>query len=294
MKKIISCLLIALLPMAAASAQEKAQKQYLPEEGDWALGIDVIPLLRYVGNAFNGNTDNDITYLGGAPFVKENGRFNNRGLLPDVSIQGKYMLTDEWAVRANVGFMFRSTYDNRYVTDEAAAALNGLSEEKVVDQAHNWRNGMSVMLGGEYRKGSKRVQGVFGFGLLFAFQNNKTTYTYGNEMTAINQFPKTAFSGMYNNGYRLMKTNGDASDFYTGITGSAGIEWFVAPKISLGAEVNLSMYYIFSGQQYEEREGYNANLGRVETRTDLVRPRYREFYLGTESLGGSLNMTFYF
>lgn len=295
MKKIISCLLIALLPMAAASAQEKAQKQYLPEEGDWALGIDVIPLLKYVGNAFNGNTNNDITYLGGAPFVKENARFKNRGLMPDVSIQGKYMLTDEWGLRANIGLMLRSKYDNRYVTDDAAAALNGLSEDKVVDQAHNWRNGMSIMLGSEYRKGSKRVQGVFGFGVLFAFQNDKTTYTYGNEMTAINQTPSTNFAGIYDaNNRRLTKTNGKASDFYAGITGSAGIEWFVAPKISLGAEVNLSMYYIFGGQQYEEREGYNANLGRVETRTDLVRPRYREFYLGTESLGGSLNMTFYF
>lgn len=311
MKKIISIITICLLPLMGVSAQEKAEKQYLPEEGDWALGIDVVPVLRYIGNAFNGNLNNEyIDNLGGEPFVNGNKRFNSRNLMPDVSIMGKYMLTDEWAVRANLGLMFRSIYDNRYVQDDKAVMLNPLSNDKVVDRAHQWKNGMSIMIGGEYRKGTKRVQGVFGFGLLFAFQNNKTTYSYGNEMTNINQKPSstegvidgnemvrpsTAFSGIYdNNNYRLTKTNGKGSDFYTGITGSAGIEWFVAPKISLGAEVNLSLYYIFGNQTYTEKEGYNKATGKVETRTDLVSPRYREFYLGTESLGGSLNMTFYF
>lgn len=310
MKKIISIITICMLPLMGVSAQEKAEKQYLPEEGDWALGIDVVPVLRYVGNAFNGNINNQyIENLGGEPFVNNNKRFNSRNLMPDVSIMGKYMLTDEWAVRANLGLMFRSTYDNRYVKDDKAFLLNPLSNDKVVDKAHQWRNGMSVMVGGEYRKGSKRVQGVFGFGLLFAFQNNKTTYSYGNEMTTINQDPtttdpnnstprvtgSTAFDGVVDaNGYRLTKTNGKGSDFYAGVTGSAGIEWFVAPKISLGAEVNLSLYYIFGNQTYTEKEGYNKATGRIETRTDLVSPKYRELYIGTESLGGSLNMTFYF
>lgn len=299
MKKIISIIMIAaLLPFAGASAQEQEEKQYLPEAGDWALGIDVVPVLRYIGNAFNGNTNNQyIDNLGGEPFVNQNKHFNSRQLMPDVSIQGKYMITDEWGVRANVGLMFRSIYDNRYATDDKAAALNPLSNDKVVDKARYRKNGMSIMAGGEYRKGTKRVQGVFGMGVLFAFQNDNTTYTYGNEMTDINQQPTTAFqtSDVYdNNNYRLTKTNGDGSDFYVGITGSAGIEWFVAPKISLGAEVNLSLYYILGNQTYEEREGYNAALGKVETITNLNSPRYRELYIGTESLGGSLNMTFYF
>ena len=169
MKKIISIIMIAaLLPFAGASAQEQEEKQYLPEAGDWALGIDVVPVLRYIGNAFNGNTNNQyIDNLGGEPFVNQNKRFNSRQLMPDVSIQGKYMITDEWGVRANVGLMFRSIYDNRYATDDKAAALNPLSNDKVVDKARYRKNGMSIMAGGEYRKGTKRVQGVFGMGVLF-------------------------------------------------------------------------------------------------------------------------------
>lgn len=298
MKKLISIItIICLLPLMGVSAQEKAEKQYLPEEGDWAIGIDVVPLLKYVGNAFNGSQENEIESLGGSPFTKNNRNFRNRMLMPDVSIMGKYMLTDEWALRANVGIMVRSEYDRRYVQDDKAALLNPLNNDKVIDKAHHSRNGMSIAVGAEYRKGSKRVQGVFGAGLLFAFQNDKTTYSWGNEMTTINQNPSIAFDR--NNetmlgDNRILKNNGQGSDFYTGITGSAGVEWFIAPKISLGAEVNLSLYYLFGNQTYIESEGYNTSTQKIETRTDLVSPGNRGFYIGTESLGGSLNMTFYF
>ena len=58
--------------------------------------------------------------------------------------------------------------------------------------------------------------------------------------------------------------------------------------------LNLSLYYIFGTQTYVESEGYNATLGKVETRTDLYAPGSNGIYFGTESLGGSLYMTFYF
>lgn len=277
-------------------AEEKQQKQYLPEEGDWALGIDVVPILKYIGNAFNGtNGTNELSHVGGTPFTS--GHFGNQGLMPTVSIMGKYMLTDEWAVRANVGLMISSANDKAYSIDDKALAENPFSEAKVVDGARYDRNGMSMLLGAEYRKGARRIQGVFGAGLLFAFQNSKETYSWGNALTEINQSPTShAFANMPTlpTGYRALKQNGAGSDFYLGLTGSAGIEWFVAPKIALGAEVNLSLYYIFGTQTYVESEGYNATLGKVETRTDLYAPGSNGIYFGTESLGGSLYMTFYF
>ena len=294
MKKLL-IIMVCLLPLTGANAQEKkCEKDYLPKQGDWAIGIDVVPILKYIGNAFNGNTSNNIEHLGGTPFIKGNSYFNN-GLMPDVSISGKYLLTDEWALRANLGLMIRSENWREYTADDKALAANPLGDEKVIDKAHLMKNGMSLSLGAEYRKGTKRVQGVFGAGVLFAYQKNKTNYTWGNEMTMINQQPSAnSVWGGYSNGYRLLEKFGDASTFYTGITGSAGIEWFVAPKISLGAEVNLTAYYVFQSKQYTKSEGYNAALNKIEQRTDLTSPGDRSFVLGTESLGGSLNMTFYF
>lgn len=277
-------------------AEEKQQKQYLPEEGDWALGIDVVPILKYIGNAFNGtNGSNELSHVGGTPFTS--GKFGGQGLMPTVSIMGKYMLTDEWAVRANVGLMISSANNKAYSIDDKALAENPFSEAKVIDGARYDRNGMSMLLGAEYRKGARRIQGVFGAGLLFAFQNSKETYSWGNALTEINQSPTShSFANMPTlpTGYRALKQNGAGSDFYLGLTGSAGVEWFVAPKIALGAEVNLSLYYIFGTQTYVESEGYNATLGKVETRTDLYAPGSNGIYFGTESLGGSLYMTFYF
>lgn len=296
MKKLIVIILSACLFPAMLWAEEKQQKQYLPEEGDWALGIDVVPILKYIGNAFNGTDgSNGLDHVGGTPFTS--GHFGNQGLMPTVSIMGKYMLTDEWAVRANVGLMISSANDKAYSIDDKALAENPFSEAKVVDGARYDRNGMSMLLGAEYRKGSRRIQGVFGAGLLFAFQNSKETYSWGNALTEINQSPTShSFANMPTlpTGYRALKQNGAGSDFYLGLTGSAGVEWFVAPKIALGAEVNLSLYYIFGTQTYVESEGYNATLGKVETRTDLYAPGSNGIYFGTESLGGSLYMTFYF
>lgn len=296
MKKIIAIILSASLFPAMLWAEDKEQKQYLPEEGDWALGIDVVPILKYIGNAFNGTDgSNGLDHVGGTPFTS--GKFGNQGLMPTVSVMGKYMLTDEWALRANVGLMISSANDKAYSTDDKALAENPFSEAKVVDGARYARNGMSMLLGAEYRKGSRRIQGVFGAGLLFAFQNSKETYSWGNALTEINQSPTShTFPNMpaLPNGYRALTQNEAGSDFYLGVTGSAGIEWFVAPKIALGAEVNLSLYYIFGTQTYVESEGYNATLGKVETRTDLYAPGSNGIYFGTESLGGSLYMTFYF
>ena len=296
MKKIIAIILSACLFPAMLWAEDKEQKQYLPEEGDWALGIDVVPILKYIGNAFNGtNGSNELSHVGGTPFTS--GHFGNQGLMPTVSIMGKYMLTDEWAVRANVGLMISSANDKAYSIDDKALLTNPFSEAKVVDGARYDRNGMSMLLGAEYRKGSRRIQGVFGAGLLFAFQNSKETYSWGNALTEINQSPTPhTFANMPTlpNGYRALTQNEAGSDFYLGVTGSAGVEWFVAPKIALGAEVNLSLYYIFGTQTYVESEGYNATLGKVETRTDLYAPGSNGIYFGTESLGGSLYMTFYF
>lgn len=298
MKKLIAIILSVCLFPAMLGAEEKEKKQYLPEEGDWALGIDVVPVLRYIGNAFNGtNGTNEITHVGGTPFTSGNAHFRDRGLMPDVSIMGKYMLTDEWALRANIGLMISAENEKAYSINDQALLANPLSEAKVTDGVRHERNGVSMMLGAEYRKGSRRVQGVFGGGLLFAFQNNKDTYSWGNAFTEINQSPSSyTFAGMPNvpAGYRVLKQNGTGSDVYLGLTGSAGIEWFVAPKIALGAEVNLSLYYIFGSQTYVESEGYNTTSGKIDTRTDLLSPGDNGIYFGTESLGGSLYMTFYF
>lgn len=281
MKKILSLIILCMIPLMGINAQETQmqEKQYLPEQGDWAIGVNVLPLFKYIGGNF------DDSFGGGI-----------NGFTNDVSISGKYMLTDNLGIRANLGFMFGSDSDKEYSTNDLAVYQNPLSEDKVVDTEHCKQNGMSLNAGIEYRKGSKRVQGVFGIGVLFAFQSTKYTYDWGNEMTSINQRPSSSSftNTTYNNGYRILEQKTSGSNLYAGLIGSIGVEWFVAPKISVGAEVNITAYYMSGAQSYTKREGYNSTLGYVEERTDLVSPGDKAFHFGTENFGGALNMTFYF
>lgn len=291
MKKIF--LIIALcLPMISVNAQnEDKEKTYLPEKGDMAIGVNLHPVFNYVGNMFNGTTDNKIEDLGGEPVSKGLAGYDS-SIAPDVSIMWKYMFSDKFALRANLGMMLGNDTSRGYVVDDNALMQNPFDQTKLIDSKRESRNGMSLMVGTEFRKGKKRVQGVFGAGLLFGFMGEKTTYNYANAMTTVNQNPSTAWD-VYNKGYRTLTKKTDGNVFI-GITGSAGVEWFVAPKIALGAEVNLSMYSIYGGQQYVESEGYNSSTKKIENRCDLTSPGDNKFRFGTDNLGGALYMAFYF
>lgn len=293
MKKINILLAGLFLSVSAVStAQEQAKKNYLPEEGDWALGFDVVPALNWIGNAFNHSEGNSFGKVSGTPYSYD-------GLVsPEVSIMGKYMFTNEIAFFANIGLDINTKVKKAYVTDDfIPVSDNPLSENKLIDKRTTKDSGASITLGAEYRKGSKRVQGVFGGGLLFAFSNKDVKYAWANKITEVNQVP--SMSSDLNapdpvNGYRTLREYNDNTSYCVGAVFHAGVEGFVAPKIAIGAQVCLSVYEVFGAQQYRVTEGFNQNLGVVEERTDLVSPGDRTFHLGTENIGARLYMAFYF
>lgn len=294
MKRFFAIITACLFVFGITNAQsvEGKQKNYLPEKGEWAIGVDLKPVLNYVGNVFNGTLDNSIDYLGGEA-VSANIWDDN--IAPTASIMAKYMISDKVALRANVGLLFRNNINKYNVINDANTILDPLNESKLIDKKRSKKSGMSLMLGAERRKGTRRIQGVFGAGVLFGFKNETYVYDYANQITSINQRPSTGMSApaAAMSGYRVTKDKKAASIFY-GVVGSAGFEWFVAPKVSLGAEVNLSLYGISGGKSYLESEGWNTSTQVIETRYDLGSPGNSEFHFGTENVGGSLYMSFYF
>ena len=294
MKKLISIIAIGLMPFMSINAQSGDSKNYLPEQGDMAFGINVKPVLKYVGNIFNGTTNNKLKNLGGEPIISNVPEFESfeSDFSPAVSIMTKYMLTDNWGLRANAGLMLSKNTDREYVIDDKKVMLDPFNESKLIDTKYTSKNGMSLMLGAEYRKGNNRIQGVFGMGVLFGFYNENISYNWANEVTPLNDQPTSSWSDKVKD-YRVMNKRTDHNLFY-GITGSAGVEWFVAPKVSLGAEVNLSLYHINGGQTYAETKGYNKVSQKIEERTELTSPGNDKLRFGTENLGGSLYMAFYF
>ena len=91
MKKMIIAFALIALPAAFLSAQDRGDNAsvttkrghaILSAAGDFALGIDAVPFLRYGGNMLNGKTDNAAPSFDG---FKE-------------TLYGKYFLTDKSAI----------------------------------------------------------------------------------------------------------------------------------------------------------------------------------------------------
>ena len=289
MKKLISLIVIGLMPFVGVNAKNEG-KNYLPEQGDVAIGLNMRAVLQHAGLIF-GNSVDEVGTIGGEPV---NTGYSSE-LLPNVSFMGKYMLSDSWALRANVGLLFGTDFDKVYVQDDKMVMLNPFDESKLVDQRNTTRNGMSLLFGTEYRTSGTRVQGIFGIGAILGFVSNKTAYYYANAVTTINQRPSIAsgWEGYDAYGYRTLERRSENS-LFGGVSGHAGVEWFVAPKVALGAEVNLCLYYVKGGQEYRDSEGYNPSTKQVELRTDLISPGNDRLHFGTENLGGSFYMAFYF
>ena len=131
-KVILSVLLMAFMGTTLLAQEETKKKRTLelPKAGDIALGIDVVPMFKYVGNFFNGTTDNAYNTFGGESAITFDNPINN----PTVSIMGKYMITDTWAARLNVGILYTHKNTRTYKQNDAALLEDPLSLAKVVDE----------------------------------------------------------------------------------------------------------------------------------------------------------------
>lgn len=279
--------------------EDKGKKDYsswLPAQGDMSVGFSLDPLATFAGNLFNGNLDNTLDDLAGEPLLYRQ--------LPNscVSIMGTYMLTNELAVRANIGFGYSLKQNNFFVQDDAALAFDDLSNAKVIDQMNSQILSGSFSAGIEYRLGKRLpIQGVFGAGLSYACGMSKSTYAYGNAITQLNQnpsmnseMPATEAVTKYLPNARLLSVQSSDMIHMVGVYGSVGVEWFVTPKVALGANVNLGIYYELNPSETYVYEGWNTITEQVDQHTELVAPASHGFHFGTDNIGASLYMAFYF
>lgn len=268
---------------------------FLPQAGDFAFSISANPFVNFVGNMFNNSTNNRINSnkIGGDAYLQ-----------PMVSIAGKYMITDHLGVRVNLGWMYDYENQSFYTRDDAAHFLNPLTHQKVVDRYIYNNVGASFNAAAEYRIGNRRIQGVVGGGLIYAFSLHREKFQYGNGITELNPTP-TVNANMAQYGYQAPVMEGFASQrylsryqgdptHYFGLMGFVGFEWFLCPWFSLGAEVNVSALYRWTQEIYYEAEGFNTIVGQKETWTELESPRSHGFSFGTGNIGANLTLTFYF
>lgn len=222
--------------------------EMLPKAGDYALGFDALPLANLALNAIKigadtGEDAENPGYVSGMNQV----------------IVGKKFLRNDLALRVRFGIntvtASEKTFgDNPLTPSDPDPEVILLSKSSVSESNH------FLGIGLERRRGYHRLYGIYGAEALIGYGASKTTNKYEIE------FNETAQdSGFVTPGdFRLLSSK-DAGAFTFGVRGFVGVEYFVAPKVSVGAEFGWSLGFTTQSRGSNEFEIYGIPPGSTST-----------------------------
>ncbi|MFV0553616.1 MAG: hypothetical protein ACK5LR_02820 [Mangrovibacterium sp.] len=253
MKKLIVAAAAIVLTLGV-QAQESGQVNMtskrgvyiLPQAGDFAISVDAAPFFQWFGNSFNGSTSNDAPSFADKWYV-----------------EGKYMLTDNKALRAGLGV---NVFSNKYT----GAPYDNPDGKEVSNVNTYGLNHIELNAGLEYRRGAGRVQGFYGYQALVGIGG--TTLDGGDGSSKI-----TGETGEDSATYWEQKV----SSFAFGAGAFAGVEYFFAPKMSIGGELGLNLIY----SSYKN----SSTTGSTDSDGDS----FSHFGIGT-AYNGAIKLSFYF
>ncbi len=276
MKKTVLVIALAC-GVSGVFAQDLTSKKgepMLPEANDWAIGMDVNPIFQYLGNAFHGTAASsntpDVNWLNG-----------------NQTIIGKKFIDDKSAYRVlvRVGFTNQTTKgmigDASVTTGAVYPAAPAMVEDKMAVKNTN----IAIGAGKEWRRGKTRLQGYYGADAMIWLSSTGTKYTYGNALSASTTHPVVASAATttnfgsnlgtdaYGYGSRVTKTK-SGMGFGLGVRGFIGVEYFIMPKISLGAEYGWGLGFQTQGKGTNSTEsvgtpstGTTQTVGAIDTKT---------------------------
>jgi len=273
---------------SSLSLKSKRGYEILPQAGDWAIGVSAYGSLYYAGNLFNGTDGNDaddIFDYAQSPELISN--FSN-----GANFFGKKFITANSAYRVRFNVVANST-SNTYsvLKDEVTPDVNYPSY--VEDVTKSSTSGFTLGLGKEMRRGTHRIQGVYGAEAMLGYYSSKYSVDYGNDLNL--DFPQasTAF-GSYNFGERLLESK-NGSMFFVGARGFIGAEYFFAPKMSIGGEFGYTLGYANQGKSTELYERYDALTNSVvEVKREDTWGAPKFVGLTPENLNASVNLLLHF
>lgn len=250
---------------AFAQLTSKKGETILPEADDWSIGVDATPFLNYAGNLFNGNLGN------GAPtwnFLNAN-----------QTIIGKMFTSETTAYRAILRIGMTSNKSVAMIADATvttAPTYPNLPSMKE-DEMKSGSNFIGIGGGMEWRRGKTRLQGFYGGDLMIWSSGSKQSYTYGNALAAsgtvvtVNPGTTTNFGSnlttdTYGNSARVLEYKAGRTTGF-GVRGFIGCEYFILPKISVGAEFGWGLGIAMTGASSTEMESVGGSPASVGTQT---------------------------
>jgi hypothetical protein len=240
MKKLfITALAVVTFGATAQDVNFKSKRgeNLLPEKGDWAIGFNADGIFDYVGNSFNGNTGN------AAPSVTYNK--GNVG-----TFVGKKFITDKTAYRIIANLRLNSQ-DITEPTIYPIPVVAGTTTTTTVITSKTVISGFDLTagLGKEWRRGKTRLQGFYGADVFVKLNSLTTTNNSSSDVTSVtvNPTPAPATTNLFNSSTETINKSGFG--FGIGAQGFLGAEYFLFPKIAIGAQYTYGLNLSFSGKQ---------------------------------------------
>ena len=229
----------------SAAYANKRGVYLLPQAGDFALGVDATPFLRYMGNIFTSGNN-------WPPFFNGVNGFEQ-------TIYGKYFLQDNRAIRARLSVNVESFTDKGAVLNDVLFLDDGTMLTNRFDSYSKSSAEIEFGAGYEFRRGHGRVQGFWGGEFAIGFGSANEKYDYGNRMTEDNKTPNTFdFENKVYNQVAIRPTEVKRGNIISfGLGAFAGVEYFFAPQISLGGEVGLGFGFRTTSQDQVTTERWD-------------------------------------
>jgi hypothetical protein len=255
MKKsvLVMALVIGATGAFAQDLTSKKGEKFLPEANDWAIGFDAVPALNAVGRVMGGSQGTSMSNpMGSTQYIV-----------------GKMFKDEKTAYRAALGINFGSSTSKNNVYDDQVGVATPDATKTVEDTKKTSTNSITIGGGIEKRRGTTRLQGYYGGMLLISFGNTgNDTYTYGNAMSTANPSPTSTTNWSSKSsaatGSRTTEMK-SGSMFGLGVNGFIGAEYFIAPKISIGAEYWWGIGFNSTGEGSSTSETISA--GAVKSTT---------------------------
>ena len=263
MVKKLALLISGIVILTAAHAQEPVTKKgipVLPHKGDWGIGFDVVPIIKYAGNLFHSSDNHD-----------------DLSINYPLTITARYMHRDNVAYRMMISESYTSNKQDTLVPKQGSTNTN----EQVADETVNNSSFVRAGFGIQRYIGKSRVRGFYGGEVMVSVQGAQTKYNFGNALGAQN--PVTART--------IQIKQGTTVGF--GARAFFGVEVYIAPKISLSAEYGFSPLTINStGANQVKTESWDGSA--VKTETKSTKGKSSTASVGTDSNNGSVSLLFYF
>lgn len=262
-KTIIAALLAASIFDVTAqniTSEEKDQvmskkgKPVLPVAKEFGIGLNALPFIDMFGELIKINSSN--RFVNPLSFEAPDGQ----------QLFLKYFKNSGTAYRLRFGMAYHFDTESFPVDDDLNQGL------LLADKRSESYTIVTTSIGLEKRKGLGRIQGIFGAELNLLYQHGDAgtmnyKYTYANAFTSTNQSPSTA---LFLDGTPRPLFEKTYSSIGFGATGFFGLEYFIAPKISLGGEMGLRVMYLNNTSSKTKTEEWNVTNDAVQERQTTI------------------------